>query len=62
MRCHKLVHFQTYIAGISFLLIYEKNLVTSYRAIDLENDITGGPQDFPIILVPTKHDRRRYEC
>ncbi len=40
-----------------------KDAITSYRALDLENDIVGGShiEGFPIqaILIPTKHDRGR---
>ncbi len=40
-----------------------KNATTSYRALDLENDIVGGShiEGFPISAIPvlTKHDRGR---
>ncbi len=38
-------------------------MITSYRALDLENDIVGGShiEGFPIWAIPvlTKHDRGR---
>ncbi len=40
-----------------------KNVITSYRALDLENDVVGGSdvESFPISTIPvlTKHDRGR---